>query len=108
MDPLCHSVEISMHDLNVSLDQKNVAHEGKAPKVVPGLGNGSDGSPTRAKVGVQQTNHQLFRPVGGRRSDDHNLLVGGAMGGGLFMTGLCPLQLRGGNGSGTGERGILV
>jgi hypothetical protein len=38
MDPLCCSVKVGMHDLNVSLSWKNVTHEGKAPKVVPGLG----------------------------------------------------------------------
>jgi hypothetical protein len=57
----------------------------------------------RAKVGVQWTNHQFFRPVGGQRSDDHNLFMRGAMGGGLFATGLRPLQVRGGNRSGTGH-----
>jgi hypothetical protein len=80
MDPLCCSIKVSMHDLNDSLDWKNVTYKGKAPEVVLGLGNGSDGSPMRAKVGVQWTNHWFFKPVGGWRSDDHNLLAGGAMG----------------------------
>jgi hypothetical protein len=40
MDPLCYSVKVGMHDLNVSLDQKNITHEGKAPEVVLGLSNG--------------------------------------------------------------------
>jgi hypothetical protein len=62
----------------------------------------------RAKVGVQQTNHWLFRPVGGWRSDDHNLLARGAMGGGPLATGLCPLQVRGGNRSGTGHNLLSV
>jgi hypothetical protein len=44
-DPLCCSIEVGVHDLNVSLNWKNITHKGKAPKVVPGLGNGSDGSP---------------------------------------------------------------
>jgi hypothetical protein len=100
-DPLCCSVEVSMHDLNVSLNQKNITHKGKAPEVVLGLGNSLDGSPMRAKIGVQQTNHWLFRPVGGQGSDNHNLLVGGAMGGGPFAMGLCPLQVRGHNRSST-------
>jgi hypothetical protein len=90
-----------MHDLDVSLNWKNMTHKGKAPKVVLGLGNSSDGSPMRAKVGAQQTNHRLFRPVGRQRSDDHNLLLKGAMGGGPFVMGLCPLQVGGGNRSST-------
>jgi hypothetical protein len=80
-----------MHDLNVSLDWKNITNKGKAPKVVPGLGNSSDGSPMSAKVRIQWINHQFFRPVGGWRGDGHNLLTRGAMGGGLFAMGLRPL-----------------
>jgi hypothetical protein len=63
--PLCHSVKVGMHDLDVSLNWQNVTHKGKAPEVVPGIGNGLDGSPMRAKVGVQRSNHQLIGPVGG-------------------------------------------
>jgi hypothetical protein len=48
-DPPCLSIEVSLHDLNVSLDQENITNKGKAPKVVPGLGNGLDGSPMRVK-----------------------------------------------------------
>jgi hypothetical protein len=70
MDSLCCSIEVGMHDLDVSFDQQNITHKGKAPKVVPGFGNGSDGSPMRAKVGVQWSNHQLIRPVGGWGSDN--------------------------------------
>jgi hypothetical protein len=50
MDPLCRSVKVGMNDMNVSLDWKNITNEGKAPEVVLGLGNSSDGSPMRAKV----------------------------------------------------------
>jgi hypothetical protein len=75
MDPLRRGVKVCVHDLDISLDQQNVTHKGKAPKVVPGLTDGSDGSPMSAKVGVQQSNHQLIGPVGGWRSDDHDLLV---------------------------------
>jgi hypothetical protein len=75
-----------MHDLDVCLDWQNITHKGKAPEVVLGLGNGSGGSPMRAKVGVQQSNHQLIGPVGGRGSDNHNLLTRGTMGGGPFAT----------------------
>jgi hypothetical protein len=55
----------------------------------------------RAKVRVQRTNHQLFRPVGGWRSDDHDLLLRVSMGGQPFAMGLCPLQVGGGNRSST-------
>jgi hypothetical protein len=65
MDPLCCGVEVGVHDLDVSLDQQIITHKGKAPKMVLGLGNSSDGSPMRAKVGAQQSNHRLVRPVGG-------------------------------------------
>jgi hypothetical protein len=95
------SVKVCVHDLNASLNQKNIINKGKAPEVVPGLGNSSDGSPMRAKVRVQWTNHRFFRPVGGQKIDDHDLLTRGAMGGGPFATGLCPLQVRGGNRSST-------
>jgi hypothetical protein len=80
-----------MHDLDVSLNRQNVTHKGKAPEVVPGLSNSLDGSPMRAKIGVQRSNHQLIGPVGGWASDNYDLLTGGAMGGGLFVTGLRPL-----------------
>jgi hypothetical protein len=80
-----------MHDLDVHLDWQNITHKGKAPKMVLGLGNGSDGSLMRAKVGVQQSNHWIIGPVGGQGSDNHNLLTRGTMGGGLFATGLHPL-----------------
>jgi hypothetical protein len=103
MDPLCRGVKVCVHDLDVSLDQQNIAHKGKAPKVVLGLSYSSDGSPMSAKVGVQRSNHWLIRPVGGWRSDDHNLLVRRAMGGGPFTTGLCPLRVRGGNNGSTGH-----
>jgi hypothetical protein len=96
MNPLRSSVEVSVHDLDVGLDWQNVTYEGKAPEVVPGLSNGSDGSPMSAKVGVQRSNHRLIRPVGGWRSDDHNLLARGAVGGGLFTTGLRPVRIGGG------------
>jgi hypothetical protein len=95
MDPLCRSIEVCVHDLDVSLDRQNVAHEGKAPKVVPGLSDSSDGSPMSAKIGVQQSNHRLIGPVGGWRSDDHNLLARGAMGSGPFVTGFALSKLEG-------------
>jgi hypothetical protein len=44
-NPLCRGVEVCVHDLDVSLNWQNVAHEGKAPEVVPGLSDGLDGSP---------------------------------------------------------------
>jgi hypothetical protein len=47
-------------DLNVSLNQKNVTNKGKAPKVVPGLSNSSNGSPMRAKVGVQWVGREVM------------------------------------------------
>jgi hypothetical protein len=100
-NPLRCGVKVCVHDLNVSLDRQNVTHEGKAPKVVPGLSDGLDGSPMSAKVGVQRSNHRLIRPVGGQRSDDHDLLARGAMGGGPFTTGLHPVQIRGGNNGST-------
>jgi hypothetical protein len=50
MDPLCRSVEVCVHDLDVSFDQQNITHKGKAPKVVPGLSDGLDGSPMRTKI----------------------------------------------------------
>jgi hypothetical protein len=101
MDPLRCGVKVGVHDLDVSLNQQNITYEGKAPKVVPGLGNSSDGSPMSAKVGVQQPNHQLIGPVGAQGSDNHDILTRGAMGGGLLVTGLCPLQVGGGNRSST-------
>jgi hypothetical protein len=102
-NPLCRSVEVCVHDLDVSLDWQNVTHEGKAPKVVPGLSDGSNGSPMSAKVRVQRSNHRLIRPVGGRRGDDHDLLARGAMGGGPFMMGLRPFRVGGGNNGSTGH-----
>jgi hypothetical protein len=96
MDPLCCGVEVCVHDLDVSLDWQNITHKGKAPEVVLGLSDSLDGSPMSAKVGVQQFNHWLIRPVGGQRSDEHNLLARWAMGGGPFVTGLHPLQVGGG------------
>jgi hypothetical protein len=80
-----------VHDLDVSLDWQNVTYKSKSPEVVLGLSKGSDGSPMSAKIGVQRSNHWLIGPVGGWRSDDHDLLARGAMGGGLFVTGLRPL-----------------
>jgi hypothetical protein len=50
MDPLCRGVEVCVHDLDVSLDRQNITHEGKAPEVVPGLSDSSDGSPMSAKI----------------------------------------------------------
>jgi hypothetical protein len=119
-NPLRRRVKVCVHDLDVSLDQQNVAHEGKAPEVVPGLSDGSDGSPMSAKIRVQRSNHRLIRPVGGRGSDDHNLLARGAMGDGPFTTGLCPFRIGGGSngstrhyllgvnngGSGSGQEGL--
>jgi hypothetical protein len=81
----------------------NVTHKGKAPEVVPGLSDGSDGSPMSAKVRVQRSNHRLIGPVGGWRSDDHDLLARGAVGGGPFTTGLHPFGIGGGNNGSTGH-----
>jgi hypothetical protein len=64
-NPLRCGVEVCVHDLDVSLNWQNVAHEGKAPEVILGLSDGSDGSPMSAKIRVQQSNHRLIGPVGG-------------------------------------------
>jgi hypothetical protein len=47
-NPLCCGIEVCVHDLDVSLDRQNIAHKGEAPEVVPGLSDGSDGSPMSA------------------------------------------------------------
>jgi hypothetical protein len=65
-NPLRRGIEVCVHDLDVSLDWQNVAHEGKAPEVVPGLSDGSDGSPMSAKVRVQWSNHRLIGQWVGR------------------------------------------
>jgi hypothetical protein len=49
-NPLCCGIKVCVHDMDVSFDRKNVAHEGKAPEVVPGLSDSSDGSPMSAKI----------------------------------------------------------
>jgi hypothetical protein len=89
LNPLCCSIEVGVHDLDVILNQKNVTYEGKAPEVVSGLGHGADGPPMRAKVRVQQATHQLIRPMGGWQGNNNNLLLGGAVSSGLLATGLC-------------------
>jgi hypothetical protein len=71
--------------------------------MVLGLRHSADGFTMRAKVGVQQTNHQLIRPVGGWQGNNNYLLSGGAMCSGLFAMGLCPLRFGEGNGSNTGH-----
>jgi hypothetical protein len=47
---LCRGIKVCVHDLDISLNWQNIAHKGKAPKVVPGLSDGSDGSPMSAKI----------------------------------------------------------
>jgi hypothetical protein len=54
-DPLCCSIKVSVHDLNVILNQENITHEGKAPKVVPDLSNSLDGPLIRAKLAAAAT-----------------------------------------------------